>query len=248
MDQKLLKHFNRVEKSHWWWQGRRTLIFQLLKNTPPKKVLDVGCGTGETLSSLRSRYPKAKLNGIDYSPLAVKFAKSRGLKNIRKGDALSLPYADASFDAVLLLDVIEHFEKDLKLLKEIKRVLKPGGSLIITAPALSFIWSDHDTNQGHFRRYTRHRFRYLSKASGLKLTFLSYFNFFLSPPIIVIRLLGRLPFLKHLNSYDSKLNFDLAAKKPLNKLLARIFVTEVRLLKYLNYPLGISIAARLKKA
>ncbi len=247
MNKNLLRHFNKVEKTHWWWAGRRQLIIQLLGKRP-HTILDVGCGTGETLTFLRKKFPKANLYGIDNSKLAIKFAKSRGHKNIKNADAYTLPFPDNFFDVALLLDVLEHFEYDLKLIKEVKRVLKPQGSIIITCPALSFIWSAHDTNQGHFRRYSRRRFCYLAKKAKLKLSFLSYFNFFLSPPIIIIRLLGNSALFSHLNSYNSGLNYDIVKSKTVNGFLKKIFIFETKLLKYITYPFGISIAAKLEKS
>lgn len=248
MNEKLLKHFNNIEKIHWWWEGRRQILRQSIKNEPGLKILDIGCGTGETLSFLKEYLDKPKLYGIDNSQVAIDFAKKRGHKNIRKVNALKLPYKNNTFDYILLLDVIEHIENDLELLQETKRVLKKGGKIIITAPALQFIWSDHDTQQGHFRRYTRSRFRMLAQKARLKITRISYFNFFLSPAIISLRLLGRLRPFKQINSYDSKLNFDIAKKSKINDLLKTIFVSEIKLMQYLNYPLGISVFASLKKS
>lgn len=248
MDESLLEHFNSIEETHWWWVGRRQLLKQLLEKIHPKKVLDIGCGTGETLTFIRFLYPKAELYGIDTSDVAIKFAKKRGHHNIVKASALKLPYPANTFDAVLFLDVLEHIKSDEAALTESKRVLKPGGLVIITAPALQFIWSKHDTMQDHVRRYTRSRIRYLSKSVGLNIKFLSYFNFFLSPPIIIIRLLSNLNPFSGLSEYDNGMNFEIAKKSFLNNLLANLFSLEIKLLKYFNYPIGISVGAALEKS
>lgn len=248
MDEGLLEHFNRIEESHWWWVGRRQLLKQLLNKVNPKKVLDIGCGTGETLTFVRSLYPKADLFGIDTSDVAIKFAKKRGHRNIVKATALKLPFPDNTFDTVLFLDVLEHIKSDAQALSESKRVLKPGGTIIITAPALQFIWSKHDTMQDHVRRYTRRRIRYLSQKIGLKIEFLSYFNFILSAPIIMIRLLSNLKFFNNLSEYDNGMNFEIARKSLVNNLLAAIFTTEIKLLEFINYPIGISVGTALKKS
>lgn len=246
MNKKLLQYFNQVEKHHWWWIGRQQLIKNLLQDKNPISILDVGCGTGETLSFLKKTFPKSKLRGVDFLSEAVEYTKNRGHKS-RRADALKLPFKDATFDVVMYLDVIEHIKDDNKVIKEARRVLKPGGTIIITAPALPFIWSDHDKNQGHFRRYTRRRLRILAAKNRLQISHLSYFNFFLSPPIIILRVLSRLNPFKHLASYDSKLNYDIVNKKFFNSLLKKIFVFEVNLLKYINYPIGISVAAEFIK-
>jgi len=251
MSKKLLHYFNEIERIHWWWVGRRQLINQLslnrLKSKTRPAILDIGCGTGETLTHLKTLLPQAQLHGLDTSPTAVKYTRLRG-HSVLLGNALKLPYKDASFDSILLLDVIEHIEPDTEVLNEAKRVLKPGGFIIVTAPALPFIWSDHDTNQGHKRRYTRRRMRLLAQQTNLQLSFLSYFNFLASPVIILIRLLGNLKLLHRLVSFDSKLNYDIAKKRPVNDLLSKFFVGEIKLLKFVRYPWGISICACFTKS
>lgn len=246
MDEKLLANFNQVEQFHWWWAGRQHLVKQLLKKDHPKSILDIGCGTGQTLTFLSQVFPQAKLFGIDALPEAVKYSQERG-HEVLLSDALHLPYPANTFDAVLLLDVVEHIKADVQVIAEAKRVLKPGGVLVITSPALQFIWSAHDANQGHFRRYTRRRMRTLARQNKLHIEFLSYFNFVLAPPIIAIRLLSRLPVFGRLGDYDSRLNYNLAYNGTINSLLKFLFITEIKLLKIIHYPFGISVAAKFVK-
>lgn len=248
MSEKLLDHFNQVESTHWWWEGRRQLLYQLLAQQQTNKVLDIGCGTGETLTYLKKTFPNIKVYGVDQSAMAVKYAQSRRHKNVYRGNALKLPFKDNTFDAVLLLDVVEHIKDDVKALCEAKRVLKTTGVIIITSPALNFIWSDHDTNQGHQRRYTKSSLNELAKKCQLQVIYLGYFNFFLSPLIIPIRLLSRLKYFNHLSSYDSRVNFGISKVGPLNNFLKTLFTAEIRLLPILSYPIGISVGALLRKA
>jgi SAM-dependent methyltransferase len=248
MNKKLLKYFNLIEKRHWWWEGRRQILRQsIYPEEKNLKVLDIGCGTGETLTFLQSYLKSPTLYGIDNSPTAIKFAKSRGHKNILKVNAKNLPFKANTFDYILLLDVIEHLKDDIAILKEAKRVLKKTGKIIITAPSLQFIWSEHDTAQGHYRRYTRHKIIDISHRAGLTISRISYFNFILSPPIILIRLLSRLKPFKKLGKYDSDLNFNIAQKNLLNDFLKKLFVTEILLTRYISYPIGISIFSIMHK-
>ncbi len=243
MNEGLLESFNKVEKIHWWWEGRRELLKLFLTKTRPKKILDIGCGTGETLTFLKTIFPNADLFGIDYSSKAVKFSKDRGHKNIFKAGANKLPFKKNTFDVILFLDVLEHIDDDFGAIKEAKRVLKSGGKIIITGPSLNFIWSDHDTNQGHKRRYSRKDLKKLCFDSDLNLKFLASFNFFLSFPIIIIRLLSRIKPLRSFANYSNSLNYDIAYSNPMNSLLKYIFVKEVCTLKYIRYPFGISVSA-----
>jgi ubiquinone/menaquinone biosynthesis C-methylase UbiE len=247
MDDKLLNRFNRVEKRHWWWEGRRELVKNLLRGIKPENILDIGCGTGETLSFLKKLYSKADLYGIDMSQKAVKYTKQKGHRNVYRGDSIKLPFKNNFFDVVLFLDVLEHIQNDKKAINEAKRVLKKNGIIIITAPALSFIWSKHDSGQGHQRRYTRTAIRKLARDNKLTTTFISYFNFFLSPPIILIRTLSNIPFLGWLSNYDSGMNYEIAFLALPNKILKSIFIFEIDLLRYIKYPIGISIAAKFTK-
>lgn len=243
MNEKLLQYFNEIEKNHWWWRGRREILRQYILPKPKMRILDIGCGTGETLSFLQEFLDRPVLHGVDTSKTAINFAIKRGHANITLIDAKQLPFPDKYFDYILLLDVLEHIKDDTEALLEAKRVLKKGGKIIVTAPALQFIWSDHDTDQGHYRRYRRRDFRELSKNTKLPLSKISYFNFLLSPLIIFIRLLGRLSPFRSVNSYDSKLNFEIANKNIVNSLLSRIFVSEIKMLKTVDYPIGISLLA-----
>ena len=247
MDDSLLERFNQIEKLHWWWEGRRALISLLLAEDKPKKILDIGCGTGETLTFLKSEFPNSELFGVDLSESAIKYSKSRGHKQIYKASATSLPFKDDTFNIVLLLDVLEHIKDHQKAVNEAKRVLKKKGKIIITSPGLSFIWSKFDENQGHQRRYTRREIRALAQKAKLNVNFISYFNFLLSPLIISVRLLSRIKPLNYLTDYDSGFNFKIAFKPLANNLLKALFVNEVKLIKFIKYPIGISVAAVFRK-
>jgi len=247
MDGYLLEKFNEIERLHWWWEGRRQLIKQLLGKKRYKKILDVGCGTGENLVFLETLFPKTKLYGIDLYQRAVTFAKNRGHKKIFRANAVNLPFKDNFFDAVLFLDVLEHIKDDQSAVEEAKRVLKEKGRIIITSPALGFIWSEHDIKQGHQKRYTKREIRNLAQNVGLKTSFISYFNFFLSLPIIVIRLLSRVKLFRAFSNYDNSINFDIVNFVVLNSFLKRIFVFEIKMLKDIKFPFGISISAVLSK-
>lgn len=247
MDEKLLGHFNRIEKHHWWWEGRRQILRQEIKKGTSLKILDIGCGTGETLSFLKKYLDKPDLFGVDSSPIAVEYARNRGHQQITQTDAGKLAFESGSFDYVLLLDVIEHIKDDSKVLEEAKRVLKNDGKILITVPALQFLWSEHDSQQGHFRRYVRKRIKRLARTAKLRIERISYFNFFLSPFIIGVRLLSRIKMFSNLGDFDSNLNYDVANKNLINKVLTFIFVNEIRLMKHINYPFGISIFAVMKK-
>lgn len=242
-----LKKYNQIERLHWWWYGRRKLIEPFILEKNPKKILEIGCGTGETLSFLKQLCPKAQLNGIDISPLAVEYTKIRNHFNAYQANAVKLPFKENSFDLVLFLDVLEHIKNDQKAVNEAIRVLKNKGWVILTCPSLKFIWSHHDKILNHERRYNIKEVKDLAKKAGFDIYYLNYFNFFLSPLIILIRLITKLRYTKPFLKDASMTYYDIAFNPFLNSILKSIFISEIKLLKYLKYPFGVSIIAILVK-
>lgn len=141
-----------IETKHFWFAGRRRLVTDLIRrSTAPSagRVLDVGCGTGAMVRHLAER--GYRVVGVD--PVAGTHPLHAGTPCVR-ADACSLPLVSESCAAVLLLDVLEHVDDD-RALSEAHRVLEPGGHLILTVPALPWLWSARDEAVGHRRRYTR---------------------------------------------------------------------------------------------
>jgi ubiquinone/menaquinone biosynthesis C-methylase UbiE len=247
MSEKLLATFFEVEEKHWWWIGRKNIIKSLLNSKRTKTrsiILDAGCGTGSNITFFNQF---GTTYGIDISQIATNFCRMRGLKNVVTGDVSKLPYKNNFFDIVSCMDVLEHIENEEKAIKEIFRVLKPGGELILTVPALPFLFSKHDNSQGHFRRYNRKYLRKILESSGFKEERLSYFNTLLSFPIVVFRMLSKLEPFSGLADFDAKINYDIYKAHAFNKLLASIFSLEATVLKKTDIPFGVSIVAFYKK-
>jgi SAM-dependent methyltransferase len=129
----------------------------------PARILDLGCGPGNTLRML-DRHGVAF--GLEYSTVALAVARSRGLTRIAAGDGLRLPFRSESMDCVVALEVVEHFADDAGVLHEAFRILRPGGVLAASVPAFMSLWRSHDELYGHHRRYTRSGFRRLLGAAG----------------------------------------------------------------------------------
>ena len=241
MNTYLLEKFDEIERFHWWWEGRRKLVDMFLPKKVGMKILDIGCGTGETMSFVKKIRKGSVVYGVDTSVEAVRYTKKRGHKLVYRADARKLPFAAVMFDAVLILDVLEHIVEHDRVLSEARRVLKPGGVVIVTSPALPIIWSAHDDNQGHVRRYTRETLLKVAKKSGLETEKVSYFNFVLAAPIMAIRLASRIPGFGFLASYNNGINYEVAHVGAVNALLRRLFVGEVGMIEALEYPIGISV-------
>src|SRR6266567_2800474 len=145
-----------VEEKHWWFAGRRRIIASFVEDicrefeTGKPRILDVGCGTGANIQML-SQFGSAE--GVDVSTEALEFCRARGLTNVKQGAAETLPHGDASFDLVTGLDVIEHLDDDVAGLREMRRVLRPGGRALLFVPAFMFLWGVQDDISHHRRRY-----------------------------------------------------------------------------------------------
>jgi SAM-dependent methyltransferase len=184
------EHYD-MEDRHWWFRSRRRVIWALIHraNLPAApRILDAGCGTGRNLMDFQALGPA---DGVDLSREAIEFCQRRGLHGVREAPIEDLPYEDGRFDLIFATDVIEHLPDDGRALTELRRVAAPGASLIITVPAYSWLWSQHDTSWHHYRRYTRKLLSERVKAHGWEPVVTSYFYSTMLPPVAVVRTLQR---------------------------------------------------------
>ncbi len=183
MREEIYKQTQQEREKYWWFLGRRKIINTILKrylnNAKHKlKILDVGCGSATAFSSLKSF---GSLYGVDKSDIAVKFCRKLDYVEVKKADATKLPYLKSTFDLVVALDLLEHVENDIQALKEFNRVLKNYGYLMITVPAMPFLWNEKDQKISHFRRYLKGELKAKIQSAGFEVKRISYFSFFLFP-------------------------------------------------------------------
>ncbi len=180
-----------LEDTHWWFAGRRAVIWALLRRTRTPsgaRMLDAGCGTGRNLIEYGRL---GTVTGVDFSAEAIDFCRRRGLQGASQGRLEALDFEAASFDLILATDVLEHLQDDLAAMRELRRVAAPGARLLVTVPAYRWLWSQHDTAHHHFRRYTLRQLRRRLESTGWRPVLSSYFNSILLPPIATVRLLAR---------------------------------------------------------
>ena len=180
-----------LEDAHWWFAGRRAVIWALLRRAGAPsggRLLDAGCGTGRNLLEFGTLGTAV---GVDPSPEAIVFCRRRGLDGATEGTIEALRFADGSFDLILATDVLEHLRDDRAGLRELRRVAAPGAMLLCTVPAYGWLWSPHDDEHHHFRRYTLRRLRGRLREGGWRPLTWSYFNTILLAPIAAVRLLDR---------------------------------------------------------
>jgi SAM-dependent methyltransferase len=178
MENTFEEKYIKFSSEYWWFASRRRLLDILLKKYQCQgPILEGGCGSGENFSVL-SKY--GTVIGIDISEKLARYGQSLG-RNIVVGDITRLPFPDETFSTVVLLDVIEHIDDDNLAIKEAFRVLKPEGKIIVSVPAFRWLWSYHDTINGHQRRYSMKELRDLLERH-FDILFISYWNFTLFFP------------------------------------------------------------------
>ena len=178
------------DESHWWYRGRRRVARAALNRfgLPSRaRLLDAGCGSGRMLDELADYGEPV---GLDADDLAVAAARRRG-HAVRSGRIEANPFPDASFDVVTCMDVLEHTPDDRRTLRELRRVARPWGLLLVTVPAYEALWSAHDEANEHFRRYSAASLRAAAWAAGWKLECDTYFNSVLLAPAAAVRLARR---------------------------------------------------------
>jgi SAM-dependent methyltransferase len=185
MPEAILTDLSALIKRHPWWQARSRLVVSLLNRnaiSPPARVLDAGCGWGVTLEALEEHGYRA--SGLDVSRQALERLNQPG-RQLFEAD-LTCPLGPAAlnhatFDAVLALDVIEHLDDDGAALNSLGRLVRPGGLMIVSVPALPELFSEFDQVQGHRRRYQPDDLRGAFDRSGLMIERLYWWGSWLVP-------------------------------------------------------------------
>lgn len=239
LPQEMMQHtypiLYQVEESHWWYTGRRRIIAGFVKEICAQiegrpTILDVGCGTGANLVLL-SKFGDAE--GVDISPDALAFCRERGLQQVRLGAAEALPYEDGTFDLVTALDVVEHLDDDVGGLREMRRVLRPGGRVLLFVPTFMFLWGVQDEVSNHRRRYRLPELRRVVTEAGFEVERTTYANITFFAPILLVRKLMRLTGMR--TATENSINVP-----ALNGVLGHLLGAESTVLSHMNLPFGVS--------
>jgi SAM-dependent methyltransferase len=230
---------HRAEDRHWWYRGRRTVLAKMIDSlelAADPRILDAGCGSGRNMVDLARR---GSVTGVELSETSARLARERGVGEVVLGSVLEMPFTDASFDLAVCLDVIEHLEDDAAALRELRRVVSPGGRLLVTVPAYQWLWSGHDEINHHHRRYTDSSLSRAAEQAGWTQVRSTHFNALLLPAAILLRVLDRF------NRSTTKSSLDLwIPPGPLNWVLERPLLLEASLIgRGGRIPAGLSLLA-----
>jgi len=176
----------RAEQDFWWYRGMREILFRLLDQAIEGRriehVLEAGCGTGHFARALAERY-RFPVYPVDLAWEGLEYGTRLGVQRLAQADVAALPFPSGAFDFALSLDVIVHFprgEED-RPVRELSRVLAPGGLLAIRVSALDALRSRHSEFALERQRFTRTRLRALAERNGLEVLRCTYANSLLTP-------------------------------------------------------------------
>jgi 2-polyprenyl-3-methyl-5-hydroxy-6-metoxy-1,4-benzoquinol methylase len=235
--------YYRIERAHAWSVGRRDLVASMLEvfGVPrAARVLDVGCGGGLLVEKLAAAGYTA-VSGIDASQVAVDAASRQGIRGVTCADATSTDFDDAAFDVVVASDVLEHILDEGRALHEWKRIVRPGGLVLIYVPAFSFLWSVHDEVNRHFRRYSRSQLQSVVLGAGYELDRIGYWNTALFPPTLLVRMVTRM---RRDRAPSAENDAFLELNPVTNRVLTSVLLAENRLIAAgFDPPIGVSVYA-----
>lgn len=241
MDEVANQQFLELEKTHWWFRGRRRIFFHVLDkalgSSSSRRILDVGCGVGGMLECLQ-KYGTTW--GIDFSDEMVRQCRARGFDNVLAASATELPMENDFFDLVTFFDCLEHVDDDQAALSEARRVLRPDGLLFASVPAYQFLYAQNDRVAHHKRRYTMSALRTKIERAGFKVVHASYINFWLFPiilpAVLFIKLRERV-----LSGDGQTTNLSYPLPRWMHGCLAAIFSSERHFVSRRSSPVGHSL-------
>lgn len=182
MEQHSHKEIAALEQHNWWYATRRSILQTLLTKYAPSSdtALDVGCGVGSNYGVISDA--ASRVIGLDISQDALDTTLApydeKVLASVEK-----MPLPDGSVDTVVCFDVLEHVD-DHVAVKDIYRVLRPGGSAFVTVPAFDSLWNENDDYGHHLRRYRKVEIVKVFKENGFELPYVYYWNRFPFFPVV----------------------------------------------------------------
>ncbi|MDD5731142.1 MAG: class I SAM-dependent methyltransferase [Candidatus Omnitrophica bacterium] len=229
--------------SYFWIAAHCDLVTRFVEPLVKKRenpretmILDAGCGYGSLISRLKSY---GKITGLDTSLDACSFCRNKYAVALTQASAENTPFRDNTFDFVFATEVIEHIRNDGEAMKELYRILKPKGYLIVTVPAFMCLWGHHDEQYGHIRRYTKEKFLKIAAQAGFSVKESHYFKFFLFLPLLALRKAKQIASSKSDDFY--KIN------PFLNFLLHKLLNLEIPLCSIMELPVGANLFTILRK-
>jgi len=235
-----------LEERFWWFVAMRQITDTVIRQElqcPLLDILDAGCGTGYNIRHYEK--PGHRVFSFDVSKDALEGVRKRGFQKVCQASVVQIPYRSDAFDLVFSFEVVDQLQRDgaMEAMREMHRVLKPGGSLYIRLPAFEWMRSSHDEDIATAHRYTRRELMKMLQHAGFEIRLASYANTLLLPIVILKRSLKKFgvgrgtdvkPLPGGLGWIDPIFRSVLAAE-------ARVFAANK------SFPVGVSVIAYAKK-
>lgn len=240
----LLELTARAESSHFWFHGFRRFVTPALADVAGGRsgllLLDCGAGTGHNLALLR---PHGRVFAFDLAPTGLTKARAAGGRLLR-ADITRIPFASDRFDVTTSFDVLQCVPDDRTAVREMARVTKPGGSVVLTLAALDLLRGDHAEVWQESQRYTPASARALVAQAGLQPQRVAFLFASLFPLMLAVRLAQRAsrPF------RQARADSDIAVPAaPVNALLTGVVAAEASLSRLVPMPVGSSLLVVARK-
>ncbi|MCD4654889.1 class I SAM-dependent methyltransferase [bacterium] len=240
MNAETFEQMHLTGRDYWWYQAKEQLMELLLQRISPGPVppdgyniLDIGCGTGTMFGFLAEH---GRVIGLEPSSRATEYAVSRHIAQLVRADASKAPFTAESFDIISMFDSLEHMEDDYGALVNARRMIRPDGTLLATAPAFQWLRSWRETQLGHRRRYTVNTLGKLIKTAGFRIHFISYMYAGLFPVLVLKSLKDRI--VPPPRTFKSDI---VMLPEPWNGMLAKWFIKEASFCNRFGLPLGTSV-------
>ncbi len=228
-----------AERDHFWFHGFRASFTPVLDEIAcggrGLRLLDCGCGTGYNLQHLLPRYGTAF--GFDLSPDSIRRGREAHLA-IARANLHHIPFRSNMFDVVTSFDALQSVPDDRAAVREIARVLKPGGHVVLNVTALELLRGDHSDVWGELRRYTPRMAEQLLADAGLQPVRVAFIFASILPMVLGIRLAQRLLSVFRGPSGEEDLQVPAA---PVNTALAWLVRGEAALARRVPMPFGSSL-------
>jgi SAM-dependent methyltransferase len=243
--ERMLEATARAEDRHFWFRALRRSARRLLAAALPRtsglRLIDCGAGTGRNLEWLADF---GQAVGVELNPVGLGWGRRRGRPLVR-GSVAHLPFADRTADVATSFDVLYCLddETEARALREMWRVLKPGGVILVNVAALDILHGSHSTLTHEVRRYTPRRLRARLEGAGFTIERLTFTNLTLFPPALAVRSLERLSG-RAAQASDADLRVPMA---PVNAAFDLALTVEDRLLAAIDLPIGTSLMALARK-
>jgi SAM-dependent methyltransferase len=167
---------------------RRAMLAVVDQADASATIVDLGCSSGYLLEELRAAHPDATLLGIDLVASGLRRAHAAVPDAVLlQADATALPLVDSTIEFVVSANLLEHVEDDVSVLREVARILRPGGTAIFVVPASPGLYDYYDRFLGHVRRYAHGELPRKAHAAGLTVERVSYVGALLYPMFWLVK-------------------------------------------------------------